>query len=71
MRFLIPEKGVSALDIEGGAFFDPQADAALFEALEATLVETPDRRLLRYPLHINDPAFAEAAVAVFRDISGA
>ncbi len=71
VRFLIPEKGVSALDIEGGAFFDPQADAALFEALEATLVETADRRLLRYPLHINDPAFAEAAVAVFRDISGA
>ena len=36
VRFLIPEKGVSALDIEGGAFCDPEADAALFEALEAT-----------------------------------
>ena len=35
MRFLIPEKGVSALDIEGGAFFDPEADAALFDAIEA------------------------------------
>ena len=70
VRFLIPEKGVSALDIEGAAFFDPDADAALFEALEATLVETADRRILRYPLHINDPAFAEAAVAAFREISG-
>ena len=33
VRFLIPEKGVSALDIEGGAFDDPEADAALFDAL--------------------------------------
>ena len=71
VRFLIPEKGVSALDIEGGAFFDPKADAALFEALTTTMNETLDRRILRYPLHINDPAFAEAAVAAFRDISGA
>lgn len=69
VRFLIPEKGVSALDIEGGAFFDQAADTALFAALEETVVETADRRLLRYPLHINDPAFAEAAVAVFREIS--
>src|ERR1700677_162902 len=30
VRFLIPEKGVSALDLTGGAFFDPEADAALF-----------------------------------------
>ena len=40
VRFLIPEKGVSALDIEGGAFCDPEADAALFEALEATVRQT-------------------------------
>ena len=70
VRFLISEKGVSALDIEGGAFFDPAADAALFEALEETVVETADRRILRHPLHINDPVFAEAAVAAFREISG-
>jgi uncharacterized protein (UPF0261 family) len=68
VRFLIPERGVSALDIEGGAFFDPEADAALFAAIEATLRQTADRRLLRLPLHINDPAFAEAAVAAFREI---
>jgi len=69
VRFLIPEKGVSALDIEGGAFWDPEADAALFEALEATLEQTADRRLIRLPLHINDPAFAEAALAAFHDIA--
>ncbi len=68
VRFLIPEKGVSALDIEGGAFFDPEADAALFAALEDTVRQTERRRLQRLPLHINDPAFAAAAAATFLDI---
>ena len=69
VRFLIPEKGVSALDIEGGLFFDPEADAALFEALEATVETTENRRVERLPCHINDPAFAEAAAAAYRAIS--
>ncbi|TCU38114.1 Tm-1-like ATP-binding domain-containing protein [Rhizobium azibense] len=69
VRFLIPERGVSALDIEGGAFFDPQADAALFAALEATVKPTAARRIIRLPLHINDPQFAEAAIAAYRDIA--
>lgn len=69
VRFLIPEKGVSALDIEGGAFWDPDADAALFSALEATVRQTDRRRIERLPLHINDPEFAEAAVAAFREIT--
>ena len=32
-------------------------------------VPTARRRLIRLPLHINDPLFAKAAVAAFRDIS--
>lgn len=70
VRFLLPEKGVSALDIEGGAFFDPDADAVLFAAIEETVVETKDRRIVRLPFHINDPAFAAAAVDAFHAISG-
>jgi uncharacterized protein (UPF0261 family) len=31
VRFLIPEKGTSALDAPGQPFHDPIADAALFE----------------------------------------
>jgi len=69
VRFLIPERGVSALDIEGGAFFDPEADTALFGALEDTVRQTDRRRIVRLPLHINDPAFAAAAVASFLEIS--
>jgi uncharacterized protein (UPF0261 family) len=70
IRLLLPEKGVSALDIEGGAFFDPDADAALFAALEETIVQTERRRIERHPLHINAPEFAEAIVAAYRDIAG-
>jgi uncharacterized protein (UPF0261 family) len=69
VHFLIPEKGVSALDIEGGAFFHPQADAALFEAIERTIKPSETRRIERLPLHINDPEFAEAAVAAFHAIA--
>ena len=69
VRLLLPEGGVSALDAPGKAFHDPIADAALFAALEAGLQTTDQRRLIRLPCHINDSAFAEAAVTAFRDIT--
>lgn len=68
VRFLIPEKGVSALDAPGKAFYDPQADAALFGALEKDLQQTAARKLVRLPLHLNDAAFADALATNFRDI---
>ena len=68
VRFLIPEHGVSALDIEGGAFFDRQADDALFTAIEETFEVTADRQIERLPLHINDPDFSKAAVDRFLSI---
>jgi uncharacterized protein (UPF0261 family) len=69
VRFLIPEGGVSALDAPGGAFADAAADAALFDAIEAGMHATADRRILRLPLHINDPAFADALAAAWREIA--
>lgn len=69
VRFLIPEGGVSALDAPGQAFWDPEADTALFAALEANLVQTPQRRLVRVPCHINDPLFAKTAVDHFLEIA--
>jgi uncharacterized protein (UPF0261 family) len=63
LRLLIPEKGVSALDIEGGPFWDPAADAALFGALKDTISDPA--RLVFLPLHINEPAFARAAADTF------
>ena len=69
MRFLIPEKGVSAIDAPGQPFHDPEADAALFEALEVGVEQTEKRRLIRLPLHINDPKFSAALVENFRQIA--
>lgn len=64
MHLLIPEKGISALDIEGGAFHDPEADAALFQAAEQAIAQggNPHCTVERLPLHINDPQFARHAV---------
>lgn len=66
---LIPEKGISLLDAPGQAFYDPEADAALFEELEKYFVTSPQRRLVRLPFHINDPGFALAAVHEFKTIT--
>jgi uncharacterized protein (UPF0261 family) len=62
---LIPEGGVSMLDAPGQAFHDPEADAALFEELEAQLKQDALRRIVRRPHHINDPAFAASLVETF------
>jgi uncharacterized protein (UPF0261 family) len=69
LRFLIPEKGISAPDTVGGPFFDPDADAALFDALESGLRETSERRLIRLPLRINDPQFSDALVDSFLEVA--
>ena len=70
VRFLLPEGGVSALDAPGQAFHDPEADAALFAALEETVRQTSTRRLIRLPDHINEPAFAAAVVDAFWALHG-
>ena len=70
VRFLIPEKGVSIIDVDGMPFHDPAADAALFAALEKTVKQTANRKLVRLPLAINDPAFADALCQHFQEIVG-
>jgi uncharacterized protein (UPF0261 family) len=66
VRFLLPEGGVSALDAPGQAFWDPEADAALFSAIAETVRVTANRQIIRLPHHINDPAFAAALAQHFR-----
>ncbi|MCA1510419.1 Tm-1-like ATP-binding domain-containing protein [Bradyrhizobium sp. NBAIM01] len=68
VRFLIPELGVSAIDAPDQPFHDPDADAALFSALERAVRRTDKRQLTRVPLHINDPQFAELLVANFQEV---
>jgi uncharacterized protein (UPF0261 family) len=56
---LIPRLGVSMLDQEGHPFHDPEANTALFEALRDHV--RPPVEVVEMDLHINDPAFADAA----------
>jgi uncharacterized protein (UPF0261 family) len=56
------------LDAPGNPFHDPQANAALFEAIEATFRPSDTHRLMRLPHHINDPGFVEAIVAQVRAV---
>lgn len=65
---LVPEHGVSAIDAPGQPFFDPEADAALFDELHATWKHEPTRVLRRLPMHINDPAFADALVTALDEV---
>ena len=69
VRFLVPMGGVSALDAPGQPFWDPAADTALFDTLHAALRQTGHRKLVRFPYHISDPAFARAAADEFQAIA--
>ena len=69
VRFLLPEGGVSMLDAPGQPFHDPDADAALFEAIERTVRPSPTRRVERVRGNINDEVFVEALVGAFRSIA--
>ena len=56
---MIPERGVSGIDVEGKPFHDPAADSALFAALRAGV--GPNVELVTFDTDINDPVFATAA----------
>jgi uncharacterized protein (UPF0261 family) len=54
----IPRGGLSMIDVPGGAFHDPAADDALFDALLAHL--DPRVEVVDLPVEINDPSFGPA-----------
>jgi uncharacterized protein (UPF0261 family)/ABC-type branched-subunit amino acid transport system ATPase component len=68
VRFLLPEGGVSAVDMPGQPFWDPEADRALFATIEQGFRASADRQLRKLPYHINDPRFADALVQAFHEI---
>ncbi len=63
---LIPQRGVSAIDAEGKSFWWPEADEALFQSLRNWI--SPSVQLVELDMHINDPAFAEAAVTTLQQL---
>ena len=54
----LPLGGVSMLDAEGEDFYDPEADAALFDALRDSVGD--DVELIEMDANVNDEAFAIA-----------
>lgn len=60
---LVPMKGVSQLDIEGGPFHDPVSVGAFADGVESGLPAGSPVSLVRMDHHINDRDFAEALVA--------
>lgn len=68
VRFLLPLKGVSALDAEGQPFYDPKANKALLAAIKENWREAPNRKLIEVDAHINDQQFADAVLKSYRDM---
>ena len=68
VRFLLPLGGVSMIDAPGQAFYWPEADEALFGAIEKTFRQDGNHRLLKLPHNVNDPEFARALADSFREL---
>jgi uncharacterized protein (UPF0261 family) len=69
VRFLLPLRGVSAIDVQGMPFHDPKADEALFEAIRSGWKSSANRQLIEIDDHINSPKFAGAIVKAFREVA--
>ncbi|KNA10077.1 hypothetical protein SOVF_147710 isoform B [Spinacia oleracea] len=63
------EKGISALDAPEMPFYDPEATGTLLSELQRLIQANEDRKVKKYPYHINDPEFANALVDAFLEIS--
>ena len=58
VTFIMPLRGVSAIDLPGQPFHDPEADAAFLTALKANV--SPNIQVIEMDCHINDPEYADA-----------
>ena len=60
---LLPTQGIEGWDRPGQPLHDPEGLAALLAELRSRVA--PNTRLIEVDAHINDPAFAQAALRVF------
>jgi len=60
---VVPTRGLSIPNVPGGAFWDPESDAAFLDALRADLRK--DIPLITVEAHINDAAFADTVADQF------
>ncbi|WP_247237111.1 Tm-1-like ATP-binding domain-containing protein [Telluribacter sp. SYSU D00476] len=63
---LLPLKGISQIDAEGGVFYHPEWNRVLFDVIQAHAAERIEVR--EVDAHINDRAFAEVLVQILLDL---
>ncbi|AKH62651.1 MULTISPECIES: Tm-1-like ATP-binding domain-containing protein [Photorhabdus] len=68
VKFIIPEGGFSALDIEGGPFWNPDATQAFINAFESAFIETKNRQLIKSPHHVNSPEFCQQVISEYQQM---
>src|SRR6187401_3351120 len=65
---LLPLRGVSAIDREGGPFWWPEADEALFQSIRNWI--GPGVKVIELDLHINDAELARTAAETLKQFLG-
>lgn len=63
---VLPLKGLSQVDSEGGIFYNPKADQALFDAIEKNA--SPAVQVINADMNINDPEFAHLLVNTLLEV---
>jgi uncharacterized protein (UPF0261 family) len=66
VAIVLPLKGVSMLDSEGGDFWDPEADQACYDAIKKNL--KPDIPVIEMDNNINDPEFSDKCATLLLDM---
>ena len=66
LRIAVPTRGLSIPNVPGGAFWNPEADAAFLETLRAGIRK--DIPILTYERHVNDPQFGIEVADLFIDL---
>jgi len=68
VAIVLPLKGVSMLDSEGGQFWDPEADGACYEAIKRNL--KPGIAVIEMDNNINDAAFSDRVAEILLEMLG-
>jgi uncharacterized protein (UPF0261 family) len=71
LAVMLPLRGVSAIDAPDKPFHDPSANSRLFTCLKDELKDNPMVRIVERDEHINDPSFADCAVAILQELIAA
>jgi uncharacterized protein (UPF0261 family) len=66
VAILLPLRGVSMLDSEGGDFWDPEADQACYDTIKKNL--KPGIPVIEIDHNINDPEFADKVAETLLDM---